>query len=73
MTLCKTMALPDAQLAMQAPQVLDLDEVLRCTALVNLWGIADTYYTGGTVTTTSGFSRPTTGPASTSCRGISIS
>ena len=46
-TLCQTMALPEAQLAVQAPLVLDLDEVLRCTALVNLWGIGDTYYTGG--------------------------
>ena len=46
-TLCKTMALPDAQLAVAAPQVLDLDEVLRCTALVNLWGVGDSYYTGG--------------------------
>ncbi len=45
MALCKTMALDNTQLAIQAPQVLDLDEVLRCTALVNLWGIADTYYT----------------------------
>ena len=47
MKLCKTMALDNTQLALQAPQVLDLDEVLRCTALVNLWGIADTYFTGG--------------------------
>lgn len=46
-SLCKTMALPDAQLATAAPAVLDLDEVLRCTALVNLWGIGDSYYTGG--------------------------
>lgn len=46
-SLCKTMALPDAQLATAAPTVLDLDEVLRCTALVNLWGIGDSYYTGG--------------------------
>lgn len=46
-TLCKTMGLPSSQLAVRAPEVLDLDEVLRCTALVNLWGIGDTYYTGG--------------------------
>ncbi len=45
--LCQTMALDNTQLTLQAPQVLDLDEVLRCTALVNLWGIGDTYYTGG--------------------------
>ena len=45
--LCQTMALDNTQLALQAPQVLDLDEVLRCTALVNLWGIGDSYYTGG--------------------------
>ncbi len=46
-TLNKTMSSPDQQLAAAAPEVLDLDEVLRCTALVNLWGIGDTYYTGG--------------------------
>ena len=47
MALSKTMALTSAQLTLQAPEVLDMDEVFRCTALVNLWGIADTYYTGG--------------------------
>ena len=47
MTLCQTMVLDNTQLALQAPQVLDLDEVLRCTALVNLWGIGDSYFTGG--------------------------
>lgn len=39
----QTMALPSAQLATRAPDVLDLDEVFRCTALVNLWGIGDSY------------------------------
>lgn len=47
MRLAQTMALPSAQLAVEAPTVLDLDQVFRCTALVNLWGIGDTYYTGG--------------------------
>lgn len=47
MRLAQTMALGSAQLAVEAPKLLDLDEVFRCTALVNLWGIGDTYYTGG--------------------------
>ncbi|MFN0130312.1 MAG: lamin tail domain-containing protein [Verrucomicrobiales bacterium] len=47
MELARVMALPSAQLAIEAPRVLDLDQVFRCTALVNLWGIVDTYYTGG--------------------------
>jgi len=45
--LCQTMARPTAQLAVEAPGVIDLDQVFQCTALVNLWGIGDTYYTGG--------------------------
>jgi hypothetical protein len=45
--LCQTMALPSGQLALRAHDILDLDEAFRCTALVNLWGIADTYFTGG--------------------------
>lgn len=45
--LAQTMALPSTQLAVEAPRVLDIDQVFRCTALVNLWGIGDTYYTGG--------------------------
>lgn len=47
MGLAKTMGLPTGLLIVQAPEILDLDEVLRCTALVNLWGIGDSYYTGG--------------------------
>jgi hypothetical protein len=45
---CQTMDLPTAkQLALEAPKVLDLDEMLRCTALYNLWGIADGYLNAG--------------------------
>jgi len=45
--LAQTMALPTTQLAVEAPKILDLDQVFACTALVNLWGIGDAYYTGG--------------------------
>jgi hypothetical protein len=45
--LAQTMALPSTTLAAAAPDLLDLDEVFRCTALVNLWGVGDSYYTGG--------------------------
>ncbi len=45
--LCRIMALPSASLAAAAPEKLDLDEIFRCTALVNLWGVGDSYYTGG--------------------------
>jgi hypothetical protein len=47
MRLAQTMPLPAAQLAVEAPNLLDLDQVFRTTALVNLWGIGDSYYTGG--------------------------
>lgn len=45
--LAKTMALPAPEQARRAAELLDVDQVLRTTALVNLWGIGDTYYTGG--------------------------
>ena len=45
--LAQTMVLPSAQLAVAAPEIINLDQVFQCTALVNLWGIGDTYYTGG--------------------------
>lgn len=47
MRLARTMPLPAAQLASEAPALLDIDQVFRTTALVNLWGIGDTYFTAG--------------------------
>lgn len=44
---CQAMASATAQLPANAVPKLDLDASLRCFALVNLWGIADTYYEGG--------------------------
>src|SRR6185295_6993458 len=44
---CQAMAAATAQLPVQAAPKLDLDASLRCFALVNLWSVADTYFTGG--------------------------
>lgn len=44
---CQAMAAATAQLPVQAAPKMDLHASLRCAALVNLWSVADTYFTGG--------------------------
>jgi Lamin Tail Domain/CotH kinase protein len=45
--LCKTMSAPQPQFDAEIAQALDVDEALRVTALTILWGIGDSYFTGG--------------------------
>lgn len=44
---CQTMALPNAQLAVQMGARMDVDEWMRVAAIYSLWGVNDAYMTGG--------------------------
>lgn len=47
MAFCKAMALPADQLATKVDSVMNVDEWMRCSAMVSLCGISDTLWTGG--------------------------